>query len=456
MNTKPTILCVDDEREITESLALALGGQYEIRTASSVVEARELLEASEFSVVVTDLNFHGQTLDGLSLIDWMRDNDDKTPVIVLSGDQDIRRVVAAQRRIVDDFIVKPFELPDLVCAIEKARSRATKAAPVPARGRPFEVLTQDRTILEGMEKIEKAMRASFDIVVLIRGESGSGKEVLARYASSIRGGQFQAVNMAAIPAELAESELFGHKKGAFTGAHSDKKGKFQAANFGTLFLDEIGDTELPIQVKLLRVLQEREVTPIGSNQPEKIDVKVLCATNQPLEKLCEEGKFRPELMHRIGYCTVEIPPLRKRRADIPLLVGKFLQEKSPRFRPASISSDALAALEKYDWPGNVRELIAVIEQALLAADFREIGVRHLPPHVLGIKPAPEAEHVPEDRLNLNFDARMRAEEIRLFNEALAAAGGKASKARVLMNMKKSTFYRKFADMVGHGEEGERA
>ncbi|MBS1983255.1 MAG: sigma-54-dependent Fis family transcriptional regulator [Bdellovibrionales bacterium] len=453
MTKMPPILCVDDEQDIVESIELALGTQYEVHTASSVAEAKKRIEAERFAVVVTDLNFHGQSDDGLSLIDWLKDRGDATPIIVLSGDQDTRRVISAQRRIEDDFVVKPFELSDLVCAIERARTRAAKAHGETPQRRLHEVLTRDARVQNALTQIKKVILSDLDLPICILGESGTGKEELAKYAASVRGGPFVAVNMGAISKELAESELFGHVRGSFSGAHSDRKGKFQDAHRGVIFLDEVGDCPVDLQVKLFRVLQEREVTPVGSSTPIKVDVKVVCATNQNLEELCKRGLFREELLRRIEGMTIVNPPLRERRGDIAVLVGKFLQEKSPKYRPASITPEALAALERYDWPGNVRELVSVIEQALLNADFREIGIRHLPPKVLGLGVAIIAPtHQAEQNQNLNFDARMRAEEIRVFDEALKTANGSRAEAQRLLGLSKTTFHRKFYEL-GLGQKG---
>ena len=445
---KTKILLVDDEQNIVRSLGLTLKHQYEIREAFSIEAAKNLLYTEEIDVIVTDLNFHGQPEDGLDLINWLNEKRVSTPVIILSGEMDVKRVLSAQRRISDDFLVKPVEIPDLVCAIEKSKNRTATHSESKSLPHFYKVLSQDPRIHASMEDIKNLIQSDSKLCICLYGESGTGKEELAKFASSVRRGPFVAVNMAALPTNLEASELFGHLKGGFTGATSDKIGKFQAANGGVLFLDEIGDCPLDLQVKLFRALQEREITRVGSNSPEKIDVKIVVATNLNLKKLVSEGKFREELLWRIEGVKVQIPPLRSRQGDIPLLVGKFIQELSPKARPASITPGALKMLEAYSWPGNVRELKTVIEKALLKSNLKEIDLHHLAPEVLGqaINSFESVATTLDTVHEYNLDHVLKTAEVVVFKKAMAKAKGSRKVAMGLLGITESKFFRRAREL----------
>lgn len=453
---KPKILLVDDEKKIIESLGFSLKHQYEVLAADSVESAQRILsdESVDVEVVVTDLTFHGQPKDGFDLIDWLQNRRKQIPVIVLSGEGDVKRVISAQRRISDDYLVKPVELTELFCAIEKARMRAGSGVSTRQQRQPREVLTQDLRIKRSLEEIEMWIHSDTKLCALISGESGSGKEEIAKFAASVRGGPFISVNMAAIAANLQESELFGHTKGTFTGATSDRTGKFQAANGGVLFLDEIGDCPLEVQVLLLRAIQEREVTRVGSNTSEKIDVKIIAASNLDLRKLVADGKFREELLYRLEGVQVNLPALRNRKGDIPLLVGKFIQDGSPKARPATITPEALRALEAYDWPGNVRELKTGIELALLKSRLKEIDLQHLPPKILG-QPAQEiAAPVIDESMELNLKRILEDAEILTFKKAIEKAKGSRRDAFLLMGITESKFFRRARKLKLFSDDSE--
>ena len=443
---KTKLLLVDDEQIILSSLSLVLSNHYEVRTALSVEAAQSILEESTFDVVVTDLNFHGQKKDGTNLVEWINEKMPTLPVIILSGEQDVRRVLSAQRRILDDFLVKPVELPELIVSIEKAKQRASSLSKRPAR-KLHEVITQDVRILESLSAIKRFMEVDSNLCLCIYGESGTGKEELAKFAASARGGPFITVNMGAIPSTLQESELFGHVKGSFTGASMDRVGKFQSAQDGVLFLDEIGDCSLDLQVKLLRALQEREVVRVGSNRPEKINAKIIVATNHNLRQLVSQNKFREELLWRIEGIVVNLPPLRERTDDIPFLVAKFINDLSPKARPATISKAAVNALKEYNWPGNVRQLRTVIEKALIDSNMREIDVDHLPPEIFGQiqkQVLPPQYVVPDDEA-LNLSKLLRSTEELAFRKALRTAGGSREKAMQLLGVTRPTFYRRLSE-----------
>lgn len=442
---KPKLLIVDDEHAIARSLELLLKNHYLIKTVFSIDSAIQFLTNETVDVVLSDLNFHGQEKDGMDLVEWVNDKDLNIPVVILSGETDVRRVMETQRRIVDDFLVKPVESQDLVIALEKARHRAFSITEKDPKSL-HEVLTQDARILSAMEQIKRVIKSSSNLPVFINGESGTGKEVLAKFAGSVRGGPFVAVNMGALPEHLQESELFGHLKGSFTGAATDKIGKFQAAHGGVLFLDEIGETPLALQVKLLRALQEHEVNRVGSNHPEKIDVKIVTATNQNLKQLVQDGKFREELLYRIEGLTVTLPPLRDRPKDIPLISAKFIQQLSPKARPASISSEAMDAMLKYFWRGNVRELRTVVERSLLACNFRVIDVQHLPNEVLGISEDMLPVNEEDNSDNLNLDFLLERTERLAYKKALEKSGGQKKEAYKILGITKSKFFRRIKEL----------
>lgn len=443
---KPKLLLVDDEEKIVHSLSLALKRQYEVLTAYSVEAAQSLIAKDSVEVIVTDLRFQGQTKSGFDLIDWVNSTHSQIPVIILSGESDVKQVISAQRRISDDYLVKPVDITELLCAIEKARNRAQAHLNRPIR-QYREVLTQDHRILRSLEEIKMWVHSETRLCALISGESGCGKEEIAKFAASVQGGPFISVNMAAIAKNLQESELFGHVKGSFTGATSDKIGKIQAANGGVLFLDEIGDCPMELQAALFRVIQEREVVRVSSNTPEKVNIKIIAASNLDLKQMVRDGKFRQELLFRLEGVQVHLPPLRDRLGDIPLLAGRFIQDGSPKARPASITPQALHALEGYSWPGNVRELKAVIEVALMKSNLKEIDVQHLPTKILGlsqedIAPIPAIEEGSE----LNLDQALRNAEIVTFKKAIELSKGSRKKAAFLMKITESRFFRRAREL----------
>jgi DNA-binding NtrC family response regulator len=444
---KTRILLVDDDHQITRSLQLGLKHAFEVRVANSVETAQDILAQESFDVVVTDVVFHGSPLTGLSLIEWMEAKQSQTPIIVMSGEATAQQALSIRNRIEDAFLLKPVSLDDLRCAIEKAKERVESKLRKPARA-VREVLTEDPRVLAELERVRRAIEAeSVNVCILIRGEPGSGKEEIAKFAASVRGGNYVALNMGAIPQSLAESELFGHTKGAFTGAATNKIGKFQAANGGVLFLDEIADCPLDVQVKLLRAIQEREVVRVGANAPEKVDVKLVFATNLNLETLIAQGRFREDLYGRIRGVEVRLPPLRERRGDISILVGKFLQMGSPGNKSVSITSQALQALTVYHWPGNVRELKTAVEVALLNSNFTEVDLQHLPPGVLGAVPEPGMMTISEGQAieDLNLDKAIENIEVATIKKALVRANGSYKKAIDFLGITESKFFRRLRE-----------
>jgi len=366
-------MLVDDDPDLLRLLSIRLqGAGYGVTAVESGEAALSQLAVASPDVVITDLRMGG--MDGMALFESLQKKNPALPVIILTAHGTIPDAVDATQRGVFGYITKPFDGKALLTQVEKALqvsgSRAISAISAAEGGWREEIITRSPE----MEAILAKARlvASSDASVMIFGESGTGKELLARaiHRASTRASQpFVAVNCGAIPEQLLESELFGHVKGAFTGAASDYKGLFQAAGRGTVFLDEIGDMPLPLQVKLLRVLQEKEVRPIGSTQAVKVDVRIVSATHRNLEEAIKATTFREDLYYRLHVVALSLPSLSQRREDIPVLASHFLKNLASRYGKTlnGFAQDALEVLVKHSWPGNVRELYNVIEQAVALA-----------------------------------------------------------------------------------------
>ncbi|MFO1283989.1 MAG: sigma 54-interacting transcriptional regulator [Burkholderiales bacterium] len=361
------ILLVDDDPDLLKLIGLRLtSAGYRVRTAESGEAALAAIAVTRPSLVITDLRMPG--IDGMQLFDGIHRQHPALPVIILTAHGTIPDAVAATQRGVFGFLTKPFDSKELLQKV---------AAAVSLSGGESSAASEDEwragivTRSPAMEDLLRQARlvADSDAAVLVTGESGTGKELLAQaiHRASRRAAKpFVAVNCGAIPAELLESELFGHARGAFTGAVQAHKGLFQSADGGTLLLDEIGDMALPLQVKLLRVLQEGEVRPVGSTQPIPVDVRVISATHRDLDAQRAAGLFREDLYYRLNVVSLHLPSLAERREDIPLLASHFLRRLAERYRKPvpTLAPDAMAALVAAPWPGNVRQLLNLLEQAV--------------------------------------------------------------------------------------------
>lgn len=369
-NQRARVMLVDDDRDLLRLLSIRLqGAGYAVTAVESGEAALSQLAVASPDLVVTDLRMGG--MDGMALFDSLQKKNPAIPVIILTAHGSIPDAVDATQRGVFGYLTKPFDGKALVTQVEKALQ--VSGTRVAANDGSAEQTWREEIITRSpdMEAILAKARlvAASDASVMIFGESGTGKELLARaiHRASARAGQpFVAVNCGAIPEQLLESELFGHTKGAFTGAASDYKGLFQAAGRGTVFLDEIGDMPLPLQVKLLRVLQEKEVRPIGSTQSVKVDVRIISATHRNLEEAIKANTFREDLYYRLHVVALSLPSLSQRREDIPVLATHFLKTLASRYDKSlnGFAQDALEVLVKHSWPGNVRELYNVVEQAV--------------------------------------------------------------------------------------------
>ena len=394
----PSLLIVDDDVAHAESLqdALEMDG-YECKVVHGGAEALELLRADSFDVVLTDLVM--ADVSGLDLLRESRSLHPTTPVLLITGHATIETAVDAMRHGAEDYIAKPVSLPELRAKLSRAVDRARLLADHEELKRQNEDLRRqldERFGLEGILGHSPQMQRVFQVVsqvsathatVLILGESGTGKELVARalHRGSLRSeNNFVAVNCAAMSEGLIESELFGHKRGAFTGAVAEKQGRIAYADGGTLFLDEVGDMPLETQAKLLRVLESREVVQVGGHEPKKVDIRLVAAPNRDLRSMVAEGTFREDLLFRLQVVSIDLPPLRDRVGDLPLLLEYFVRTLAAEHgRPVTgISAEARAVLARHDWPGNVRELRNAVENMVLLAQGETLQIEDLPETVL--------------------------------------------------------------------------
>jgi two-component system, NtrC family, response regulator AtoC len=443
------ILVVDDDLTFRLSTAELLRQDgHLVVAAASGDDALAILAERKVDLILMDLRMPG--IDGLGLTEALRKWGEGTPILMISGFGTVDAAVQALQLGADDFLTKPVE-PDVltarVASLLERRPHAAAAASAPAGlvGRSAAM----REVFAGITAV-----ASADTTVLITGETGTGKELVARgvhAASPRRAKPFVAVNSAALAPGLVESELFGHVRGAFTGAVRDKQGVFEAAGGGTVFLDEIGDITPAVQYRLLRVLQEREVTPVGTVRPLSVNVRVIAATNRDLRAEVAAGRFREDLFYRLNVFRIALPPLRDRRTDIPLLVEHMLErhfDRSPRGQRFVCSPLVMRLLQAYEWPGNVRELFSVLECAVLRAGEGRIDAQHLPAEVRSM--ATEGH----DALMARYRAVTGEEDERTrILAALEAAHGVRARAAEILGMGRTTLWRKLRQL-GFEEPGQ--
>jgi two-component system response regulator PilR (NtrC family) len=447
MRRNAAVLVIDDEEVMRDILGTLLEREgYSVRLAASGQEGLDLARSLPFDAVIVDVMMPG--IDGLQVLDELKKHDEELPVLMITAYASMESAIAAMKKGAFDYITKPFKNDEVLVVLKNAIERRQLVAENVALRQNLQARYHK---FSGIIGKSSRMKQVFDLIIqaapsrstiLITGESGTGKELVARaiHSNSARSDKaFVAVNSGNLPPDLLESTLFGHVKGAFTGAVYPKKGMFDLADKGSIFFDEIGNIAIETQAKLLRVMQEREFMRLGGMETIKVDVRIIAATNVDLKQEMEEGRFREDLFYRLHVISIHLPALRERRDDVPLLVQHFLEkygEENSR-RNIEVAPDALDLLMEYDWPGNVRELENVIERAVVLCTGSRIGPELIPEHVRK-NPAFQIPHVvmPADGISLK-DVTV-AYERQWIESALEAAGGVQKRAAELLRIKPTT------------------
>ncbi|HSI62904.1 MAG TPA: sigma-54 dependent transcriptional regulator [Candidatus Saccharimonadia bacterium] len=468
MTSPATVLIVDDEKHTREGLRLSLEEDFDVYVAGSTAEALEILKGDPVDVMLTDLRLAGES--GMDLIEKALKLPHPPICIMMTAYGSVDTAVEAMKRGAYDFVTKPLNLDEVEILIKRALKNRT----LERENVELKKQVERKYSIEGILGQSEVMKPVFEVIeqvaptratVLIEGESGTGKELVARAIHHLSGrpkAKLVTVHCAALAPNVLESELFGHEKGSFTGAMDRRLGRFELADGGTLFLDEIGEIDANVQVKLLRALGEQTIERVGGSKPIKVDVRVLAATNKDLAALVQEGKFREDLFWRLRVVQIELPPLRARKGDIPLLADSFLKElaalNGKPYKP--LSEDAMQALLGYDWPGNVRELRTALEHGVVMCNTPRVGLRHLPPYILsggpilsghalaknadavaaGNSAAPPAGFRPGDDLNLEKMERAMIEA------ALQRTGDNRTEAAEILGLSRRTLQRKLQEM----------
>jgi DNA-binding NtrC family response regulator len=438
------ILIIDDDRAFRVSTAALLADEgYRVDAAPGGDAGLAMLRDDRFDLLLLDLKMEGRT--GLSVLEELRRTGHSVPVLMLTGYATVDSAVQALKLGADDYLTKPCDNDVLR---SKIRAILARRAPLLGSG-AARIVGNSAEMQEVLKSVERV--APTDSTVLLRGATGTGKELVARaiHEEGPRAGRpFVAVNCSALAEGLLESELFGHARGAFTGAVSERKGLFEEANSGTLFLDEVGDVSPAMQAKLLRVLQEREVTRVGTTRSIPVDVRVIAATHQDLEAMVEVGRFRADLYFRLKVFQIRIPELRERPEDLRALVGAAIErwnERIPdaRRRVNGCSDETLQALELYDWPGNVRELLGAIEHACIVCDGNRVLPSHLPPEILERDvPLAEANALRSGESGRRYQAPNADAEREAIRQALEQAEGNRTRAAAALGMGRTTLWQK--------------
>ena len=451
--TSQTILVVDDEPSVLSAVRAVLNSHgYEVVTAANGQEALQQLESVGAQFVLCDLMM--PVLDGIGFLKALREQGGEHTVIIMSAYGTVDLALEAIRLGAYDYIAKPFSADELILTLKKAEERerlrlenAALRAQVSRRYSFSSIISKNPAMLDIFETIKKI--GDYKTTILLQGESGTGKELIARaiHVNSTRKNKpFIPINCSAIPENLLESELFGHKKGAFTDATRDKRGLFEEANGGTLLLDEVGELPLHLQVKLLRVLQENEIRPVGDSRIIPIDVRIVAATLRDLEQDVLDGRFRDDLFYRLDVVSIRVPPLRERREDIPLLVNYFLKRNRDKLglNVFGITKDAMGVLMEHTWPGNIRELENCIERSMILTEGPEITVESLPQNVLPAATAPKPVAA-LDGDSLSIKVHSRNIEEALIRRALERTRGNRTHAAKLLEISHRTLLYKLKE-----------
>ncbi len=441
------VLVVDDELGMREVMEIVLqNAGYEVHTAVSVEEACRVLEETPCDAVLTDLYMGNDRQAGMRLLSWIQEHAPNTPAIMMTAYGSVDSAIEAVKRGATDYVMKPFKNDEIRIMVERAiAERDLRRENEALRKDKTAQLSAERMISPGFQDVLNIIQrvAKLPSTIAVHGESGVGKELVARtlHDMSDRADRpFVAINCGGIPETLLESELFGHKKGAFTGAIKDKEGLFVIANGGTVFLDEIGEMPLILQAKLLRVLDNHTITPLGGTAEEKVDVRIISATNRNLEKMVEEGRFRNDLFYRLNVIPIDVPPLRERPDDIPLFAEHFVQKHAAKIgrRAPKISPDAMNALRGYSWPGNVRELGNLLERVVVLCGNDCIELSDLPANLQEIRPTASAAGVPVSSTlppeGVDLESMVADLECALIKQALEKSHYSQKKAAQLLKL----------------------
>lgn len=455
MSPQPSILVIDDEQGILETLRILLKNEgFDVTTAQGGKAGLEQLKASVPEIVLTDVRM--PQITGIDILSAVRQQDPETPVILMTAQASLQSAIQAVNQGAFYYIQKPFSNDDMVAICRRAAEHRQLRAEnkhlkqeIRRRERSGLVkpLGKSRVFQDVLRLAEQV--APTESTVLIQGESGTGKEVIARYIHELSGrteGPFFSLNCGALPESLLESELFGHVKGSFTGAVRDKQGLFAAARGGTFFLDEIGEMSAATQVKLLRVLQEREAIPVGGTEAIPVDVRVVAATNRDLEEDIKRGRFRTDLYYRLNVIAIPLPPLRERRDDIPIFVDAFLKRIAQEHgdAPKALSPAALEAILAYDWPGNVRELENALERAVVLTKGETIDLAAIPEKIAERRAEPLVAERP------HASPTLEVIEQAYITWVLQREGGNKTRAAEVLGIDPSTLYRKLSRYEGAG------
>lgn len=452
MKNPSQILLIDDEAPNREALTLLLThAGYQVQAAASGEEGLEILHKTPFEIVITDLFLPG--VNGIDILKKVKEDSPYTCVILITGNASAETAVEAMKEGAFDYITKPLNFEKLKILVAKAMEKSRLVAEnlylrQQLRGKyKFDrIIGNSLAIQQVFSRMEKIVHT--DSTILILGESGTGKELVAKaihFNGTRKDKPFIAINCGAIPAELLESELFGHVKGSFTGATSDKAGKFEVANGGSIFLDEIGTMPMHLQMKLLRVLQEHEIERVGSSQKVKLNVRVISATNADLEEQVKKGEFREDLYYRLNVIPILLPPLRERQEDIALLALHFLRKSCNEMNRSlmSISPDAMRALEAYEWPGNVREMENVMERTVALTEGEVIEREDLPPGIGGRQEDSLALLSPRvTKEGVDMVKVISEMERLMIREALELGNGVKARAASLLGINRTTLVEK--------------
>jgi two-component system, NtrC family, response regulator AtoC len=446
------IVIIDDEPAMVEVISeLCRGKGHQAFPFSAAPKAIEQLPSITPQIVISDIKMGNKKM-GFDVLRECRELNPPPAVILITGYPDVNDAIEAMKLGAYDYITKPFKIDELQLTIQRSLDHQSAVKErdnlrqVVRRASSFEnIIGMSGKMDEVYNLIRKV--ADTDSTILIQGESGTGKELVARalhFNSNRQHQPFVAVNCSALPENLLESELFGHKKGSFTGAVQDKAGLFEEAQGGTIFLDEVNSMALSLQTKLLRVLQERQIRRVGETKSVPINVRVLAATNESLLEKTKTSQFREDLYYRLAVIPIEMPPLRDRTEDIPLLVNHFLQKNSAQSaaEPRKIDPEATEVLQRYRWPGNVRELENAIERACALCEQGVIRVSDLPPHVVRQASAPPPEEKTALPVGQTLDEFIREQERRYIDETIKSAGGSREKAAKMLGISMATLYRK--------------